>query len=63
MRKLSIWLGLGLSIAAFTVNLSGQPKRTLPQKLSPRGQGSLIVQSIDLVLPTGTDWGRKPGRR
>jgi len=53
MRKLSLWLGAGLIIAAFTAGLSGQTKRTLPQKSLP--QGDLIVQSINIVLPSGTD--------
>jgi hypothetical protein len=51
MRKLSIWLGVGLIIAAFTADLSGQMK-----KIFPRGErGDLIVQSIHIVLPSGTD--------
>jgi len=50
MRKPSIWLGVGLIIAAFTADLSGQMKKILPL---PRGD--LIVQSVNIVLPSGTD--------
>jgi hypothetical protein len=51
MRKLSIWLGVSLIIAAFTADLSGQMK-----KIFPRGErGDLIVQSVNIVLPSGTE--------
>jgi hypothetical protein len=49
MRKQSIWLGVGLIIVAFTADLSGQMKKILP-----RGGGDLIVQSVNIILPSGT---------
>ncbi len=55
MSKLGVWLGAGVIVAALTAGIFGQTKRTLPQKLSPRGQGNLIVQSINIILPTGMD--------
>jgi hypothetical protein len=53
MRKLGVWLGVGLTIAAFTADLPGQTKRAFPQRSLP--QGDLIVQSINIVLPSGGD--------
>jgi len=53
MRKLGVWLGVGLAIVAFTADLSGQTKRVFPQR--PLTQGDLIVQSINIVLPSGGD--------
>ncbi len=55
MRRLCIWLGIGLGIIALMPAHSGQTKRLGQQRLSPRGQGALSVESISIVLPTGTD--------
>ncbi len=47
MKKLSIGLGAGLIIIVFTTGLNGQTGKTFPR-------GDLIVQSIDILLPSGT---------